>query len=120
MVPGPLPREDSDRYKKLIGTDEAPKAKVADALKKGGSGITNGAPAGVSAGVPSPNMRPAVRPARHNAKRSYHDSTFTGYGEGFADEDGNQISEEESRARGLPMAKKRRTDRKVGMKRSSP
>jgi hypothetical protein len=115
MAPGPLPRDDSERYKKLIGTDEAPKAKVADALKKVGGAIANGAQTGVSTGIPSPNMRPAVRPARQNSKRSYHDSTFTGYGEGFADEDGNHISEEESRARGLPMAKKRRTDRKVGM-----
>jgi hypothetical protein len=115
MAPGKI--SDGDKYKKLIGTDDAPKAKVAEVIKKSGA-IMNGAASGQPAAVPSPNVRPLARPARQNAKRSYHDSTFTGYGEGFADEDGNIISEEESRSRGIPMAKKRRTDRKVGAIRS--
>jgi hypothetical protein len=113
MAPGKI--ADGDKYKKLIGTDDAPKVKVAEVMKKS-SAIINGAAPGQPPAVPSPNVRPAARPARQNAKRSYHDSTFTGYGEGFADEDGNIISEEESRSRGIPMAKKRRTDRKVGTK----
>jgi hypothetical protein len=119
MAPGKLPDRESDKWKKLIGQDQIAKVKPADAMRKS-NGVANGPPTGPPSAAPSPGLRPTTaRPARKSAKRSYHDSTFTGYGEGFADEDGSIISEEESRSRGIPMNKKRRTDRKVGNNRSS-
>jgi hypothetical protein len=112
MAPGRL--LDGDKYKKIIGTDDAPKAKLAaDALKKGSTFPQ--AQSGHPSAAPSPTLKAqaagqASRPARTGAKRRYHDTTFKGYGEGFADDDLTNLSEEEARDLGVRQKRRRKVN----------
>lgn len=81
-----------------------------------GPGTGNGRQGGQSNGTPkaTPNQNPEnARPKRAGKKRSYNDSSFSGYGEGFADDDDGDVdvgaysnSEEGSRASGKKKRKK--------------
>jgi hypothetical protein len=108
IAPGRLPVKDSEQWKKLIGTDEAPKAKtVPEAIKK------VGAFSQPLSGGTTPSMQDqALRPARTGAKRRYVESTFKGYGEGFADDglDTPNMSEEESRDLNQPKKRRRKVN----------
>lgn len=84
MGPGTLPTSDATRYKAYIATDDSAKPKpAADGPgHRGTPAPSTSAP--YNTGVPSR----ASRPERSNAKRSYTDGSFQGYGEGFADDSG--------------------------------
>jgi len=88
MEKGKLPRAIDDAYRPLLGNDDvvAPKP----------TAMANAAlPGGVKKlGVQQPPTRPASpapgagrRPERSGKKRSYAESSFKGYGEGYADDD---------------------------------
>ena len=100
--PGPLPAQENERWKSIIGADEPPK-------------IIAKKPSQSSSISLDPRAAPLAtrpgRPERAGKKRSYLDSSFKGYGEGFLDDDPLSISggEDESRS---GLSKKRR--RKMG------
>jgi len=113
MAPGKLADRDSEKWKKLIGTDEVPKGKVVPEAMKKGAALFQSQPTYPST-APSPRMgATGARPARAGAKRRYNDSSFRGYAEGFGDEDLTNISEDDSRGMGGNPKKKRRKVRKL-------
>jgi hypothetical protein len=83
MAPGPLPPQDAQTYRGYLPTDDMAKSKAPGS-------------AAPSRGVPAPSAPPtprnqnvsqrAARPERSGAKRSYTDSSFQGYADGFADD----------------------------------
>lgn len=87
-APGILP--DNDVWEDALGHEKP--VKSADALKFSAAPrqVSN---ASVSSAAPSPTTTDyaSTRPKRTGKKRSYHDSSFIGYGEGFADDDGNSV-----------------------------
>lgn len=101
MTPAKLPDRTVERYKYLIGPDDGkPKPTLADGARK-----PTGLPSQLSAAgarPPSPAVRAIARPERAGAKRRYNDSSFGGYGEGFADDDDLDSSDDRG------MKKKRR------------
>ena len=106
--PGPLPTKENERWKSIIGTDEPPKSRTASDVvaKKPTQSIHNPSNSQVA-----PAMTRSVRPERAGKKRSYLDSSFRGYGEGFLDDDpiGSSAGEDENQG---GLSKKRR--RKMG------
>lgn len=106
--PGPLPMKENERWKSIIGTDEPPKSRAAcDGIaKKPSQNIHN--PSNPQA---IPAAARSVRPERTGKKRSYLDSSFRGYGEGYLDDDpiGSSAGEDEKQG---GLSKKRR--RKMG------
>ncbi|KAF2267019.1 Rox3-domain-containing protein [Lojkania enalia] len=109
MAPGPLPQAESQRYRAYLGTDEASKSKA-------GVEVLNpvrSVPTPTSTGSLSQGSRVA-RPERTGSKRSYNESSFAGYGEGFTDDyTGNSTGGEDDSQGG--MSKKRR----LGFERTS-
>ncbi|KAK2873918.1 hypothetical protein FQN49_001989 [Arthroderma sp. PD_2] len=87
MEPGLTPR--NEYWEDVLGHEKPSKNAAEQLPKKAGSGSfrhtpqSNGTPAAqTSTVVPDPG-----RPKRAGRKRSYHDSSFVGYGEGFPDDD---------------------------------
>ncbi|KAF2706859.1 mediator complex, subunit MED19 [Pleomassaria siparia CBS 279.74] len=83
ITSGPLPAAEMSKFKNYIGTDDSSKA-------KGPVEIVSKQPMPQRATTPlSANSSAAqkqYRPERHGAKRSYDESSFRGYGDGFADD----------------------------------
>ncbi|KAF2472150.1 Rox3-domain-containing protein [Lindgomyces ingoldianus] len=90
MAPGPLPNPDNARYKAYLGTDEAKPKPVFEGQLSRGLPPNPGTP---FSSAPSPAPR-SVRPERSGAKRSYQDTSFVGYSEGFADDADSTAGEE--------------------------
>ncbi|OJD37575.1 rox3 family protein [Diplodia corticola] len=124
MNPGKLSKDEDNKWKTRIGTDEAPAAKrpAADMLDGPGKKLKPGqVMQGRNSATSSPAMRPspatkaAIRPDRAGKKRSYLDSSFKGYGEGFGDDDGvGESTGGEDNGRGAGAKKKRRKDFAAG------
>jgi hypothetical protein len=83
MAPGPLPPQETQRYRAYLGTDEMTKTKAGPEIVP-----NRGLP-------PRPNTplhgnssaaSRATRPERAGSKRAYTDVSFQGYGEGFTDD----------------------------------
>ncbi len=132
MRPGHLPARESERWKAIIGADDAPRPRVASLAAAGGdaagaaakkvaaaggaivgaaapsAAAVAGKPAQVQGRVGSARASPlmkASRPERAGKKRSYHDSSFKGYGEGFVDD---AETSGDGEGRGGAVLKKRR------------
>lgn len=121
MAPGKLSKEEDNKWKTRIGTDDNATVKrpaldtldgAAKKLKQGGQVMQ-----GRNSATSSPAMRPspgaakssAMRPDRAGKKRSYVESSFKGYGEGYADDDGvGESTGGEDNGRGAGAKKKRR------------
>ncbi|KAK2784890.1 hypothetical protein FQN52_008826 [Onygenales sp. PD_12] len=116
LEPGILPNhefwEDAlghEKPPKVIATGDPSMARTTGAVPASvrQANRTNGAPAPVS----TPGAEPA-RPKRSGKKRSYNDSSFVGYGEGFPDDDAElesgrySNSEESGRGQGKKKRKK--------------
>ncbi|KAF4306452.1 Mediator complex subunit Med19 [Botryosphaeria dothidea] len=119
LNPGKLSKEEDGKWKTRIGTDDGISMRrpaessldgAAKKLKQGGQVMQ-----GRNSATSSPAMRPAngpktaVRPDRAGKKRSYLDSSFKGYGEGYGDDDGvGESTGGEDNGRGAGAKKKRR------------
>ncbi|KAK8193323.1 Rox3 mediator complex subunit-domain-containing protein [Phyllosticta capitalensis] len=124
MTPGKLPPSEETKWKSRIGADEPslkrPGGELLDnAAKK--ARIGQGSLQGRSSATSSPALRPSgaakpgvVRPDRAGKKRSYVESSFRGYGEGFADDDLADSTGGEDDGRGNANKKKRRKDFTAG------
>jgi len=112
LAPGKMSPEEDNKWKSLIGTDDAPKAKQGtDGAKNLKVGQQPGPPSkvvGRSSAAPSPALKPA-RPERAGTKRRYNEASFKGYGEGYPDDDVDLTGPEDD-AKGGGMKKKRRKD----------
>lgn len=99
---GTLP--DDDVWEDALGHDKP--VKSADTLKFNATPrqVSN---ASMSSAAPSPTATEyaSARPRRAGKKRSYHDSTFIGYGEGYADDDASSVHSTDETAKA---AKKKR------------
>lgn len=81
------PRSGADNLRRSVS--------VTDGLGAGNGGAAasrgNGTPSATNSAAPSPTLAQSEyasnRPKRSGKKRSYHDNTFTGYGEGYVDDD---------------------------------
>ncbi|KAI5303461.1 hypothetical protein KEM55_000539 [Ascosphaera atra] len=107
MEPGPLP--DNAYWDDLLAPEKP--GKTGDSFRRSASVPDRGVsqrPNSLSA-APSPQPEYATsRPRRSGKKRSYHDSSFAGYGEGFFDDDGDAGSAQDDDWKGGK--KKRRKD----------
>ncbi|KAK7513517.1 Rox3 mediator complex subunit-domain-containing protein [Phyllosticta citriasiana] len=124
MTPGKLPASEETKWKSRIGTDETalkrPGGELLDnAAKK--ARIGQGSMPGRNSATSSPALRPSgaakpgvIRPERIGKKRSYVESSFKGYGEGFADDDLAESTGAEDDGRGNANKKKRRKDFTAG------
>ncbi|WEW55766.1 hypothetical protein PRK78_001199 [Emydomyces testavorans] len=116
MEPGPVPN--NEYWEDVLGHEKPPK-QVAAAVqpKKTGDGVTGvaGQPSQVNGTQTSTPVPPVEsgRPKRTGKKRSYNDSSFVGYGEGFPDDepelDGSFYSNSEEGGRSS-VKKKRKKD----------
>lgn len=101
--PGPLPAPDTAKYRAYLATDEAIKAKA-------GPEVPPHRAVPSAALTPNPNTPSGgphgSRPARAGSKRQYTETSYQGYGEGFADDFGESTGGEDNAQNGL--AKKRR------------
>lgn len=81
MAPGPLPPQESAKYRAYLATDDPTKAKPVE------SATQRAAPS--ASATPNPYAASAAsrlnRPERSGAKRQYTDASFHGYGEGYDD-----------------------------------
>lgn len=114
MTPGKLPPQENEKWKSIIGTDDAPKSRPpAPTHQRKLSAAHNNLSAslGSNSAAASPSVKPA-RPERAGTKRRYIDSSFKGYGEGFDDDDPADSTAGEDEGRG-GMKKKRRKVRVV-------
>ncbi|KAI9839890.1 MAG: hypothetical protein M1819_000082 [Sarea resinae] len=121
MLPGPLPDDDSWRSK--LGLDETKEEEMqaladisarkqqqqASQVNQVRAAQTNGIPSSVAAAsIPT---EPA-RPRRSGKKRSYNESSWTGYGDGFVDDEdmagGYSTGDGEDGRRGAGSKKKRK------------
>ena len=112
--PGSLPAMDSNKWKSIIGADEPPTVKPADlTARKPSQGLQVLSESGSSVQNTVMSSRP-LRPERTGKKRSYVDSSFKGYGEGFLDDDivGTSAGEEDSRS-SLSKKKRRKVSTEV-------
>ncbi|KAF2842145.1 Rox3-domain-containing protein [Patellaria atrata CBS 101060] len=80
MAPGKLPPSISQTWRSIVGTDDAPSKPTKPQVQQQASAGNR------PVGAPSPTIK-AARPERSGTKRRYLDSSFTGYGEGFVDDD---------------------------------
>jgi hypothetical protein len=99
MRPGTI--LEADKWKKIIGNDEIPKAKPSFDGTKGA--VTQ---ANTARNSPLLKASGSVRPERTGAKRRYTDQTYSGYGEGLSDDVGDSTHEEERKS--AHISKKRR------------
>jgi hypothetical protein len=105
MRPGTI--LEADKWKKIIGNDDLPKAKTSFDGAKGAVTQTNTA-------RNSPTLKASsgsVRPERAGAKRRYTDQTYSGYGEGLSDDVGDSTHEDERKS--THISKKRRKVKKL-------
>ena len=104
MAPGPLGNKDTNSYKQYLGMDEALKARgVPEGVAPRSVPATAATPLAIT---PAHAARLGGRPERAGSKRSYNETSFSGYGEGFADDyAGNSTGGEEAEG---GMSKKRR------------
>ena len=92
LQPGRLPKAEHEQWKKTLGLDEAAiVAKSAGVPKDAKQATTNAhlartAPATALRSSAPSSPRNGVRSVRTGKKRSYGDSSFEGYGEGFEDD----------------------------------
>jgi hypothetical protein len=80
IVPGKLPPTEASKWENLLGMDDTVPVKVAPKEQ-----LTRPTSTATTTTATTPN--PLARPARVSSKRSYQDTSFTGYGEGFGDDD---------------------------------
>lgn len=109
ITPGKLPLHENEKWRSIIGTDEAPKPRpMASAQPRKLSAAHNnvGAGPGQSSILPVSTVK-QTRPERSGTKRRYIDSSFKGYGEGYADDDQADSTAGEDEGRG-GIKKKRR------------
>lgn len=86
MAPGKLPQEETEKWKAYLGTETVMKARPAPEVvaKKHGQAAPTVQPTRSS--MSSPALK-ASRPERPGTKRRYNETSFKGYGEGYADDD---------------------------------
>jgi hypothetical protein len=103
IAPGPLPAQDTAKFRAYLGADEAVKAKAGPEAPP--HRIVPSAAATPNPHAPAGGPQ-ASRPERAGSKRQYTDMSFQGYGEGFVDDYAESTGGEDN-AQGS-MAKKRR------------
>lgn len=112
LEPGRLPN--NEFWEDALGHEKQPKGVNAEPSKKTvGAGISNRPtnPTNQSNGIAPTPGTPAgesSRPKRTGKKRSYNDSSFAGYGEGFPDDDVDLESGFNSEESGRTSGKKKR------------
>lgn len=111
MAPGKLPAAEADKWRNLVATDDGVKSKAAAEIV--GKKPVQPAPNARSLAVPSPALKPS-RPERSGTKRRYNETSFVGYGEGFADDDIADSTGGEDDGRSGITKKKRRKDYPAG------
>ncbi|OCK86395.1 Rox3-domain-containing protein, partial [Lepidopterella palustris CBS 459.81] len=84
MAPGGLPPDQAEKWRNLVATDDGVKSKAG--VDVPGKKPLQSTPNTRSPATLSPAVK-AVRPERAGTKRRYNDTSFVGYGEGFADDD---------------------------------
>ncbi|KAI9670665.1 MAG: hypothetical protein M1831_005885 [Alyxoria varia] len=107
MGPGKLPADENDKWRNFLDVGENNIPAKANALPKAsskGSKVSGTQNTNNQASPTSP-----TRPSRRGTKRSYHDQSFEGYGEGYVDDiaDAGAYDEGDNGQTG-PTAKKRR------------
>ncbi|KZF26440.1 Rox3-domain-containing protein [Xylona heveae TC161] len=121
MEPGPIP--DDDKWRTVLGLDDDTLRDVSGAggKKQGLQGVAGGSASqadastsrgAAAAAAPSPTT-PIDRPRRSGKKRSYRESSFAGYGEGYGDDDGElgfSTGDDDDGRRANASKKKRRKD----------
>lgn len=106
MAPGPIEAADTQHYRSYLATDDSTKAKAGPEVP--GKRPLQPNPTARNSAAPSPAMR-ASRPERQGAKRRYNDTSFSGYGEGFGDEEvADSTAGEEDGRSGFPKKKRRK------------
>ncbi|KAF2401105.1 Rox3-domain-containing protein [Trichodelitschia bisporula] len=109
MDRGPLPAQEMEKWRRIVGSDDVVKKAVSVAPEPVRKALTGR----VGSSVPSPGLK-AVRPdrpERTGTKRRYDDSSFKGYGEGYADDD---LEGDDDGGVGGVRKKQRRKDYPVG------
>ncbi|KAI1962530.1 hypothetical protein LOZ58_002872 [Ophidiomyces ophidiicola] len=91
MEPGPIPN--NEYWEDVLGHEKLPK-QVAPSVHKANDTLPSASrysaqTNGTSISTPGPLTGNPDRPKRTGKKRSYNDSSFVGYGEGFPDDDGD-------------------------------
>ncbi|KAF2496326.1 mediator complex, subunit MED19 [Lophium mytilinum] len=105
MAPGKLPHEQAEKWKGIVAPDETVKPKsIADMP---GKRPLQPAPAGRNPAAMSPGLKSA-RPERSGVKRRYNETSFVGYGEGYADDDVADSTGGEDDGRGSSKKKRRK------------
>jgi Rox3 mediator complex subunit len=108
ILPGKLPDKEAEKWKAILATDEAPIAKPGATAKfptaqRPGITQTNQTP-----NASGQNFNAPPRPARTTSKRSYQDSSFAGYGEGFGDDE--DLSDDDGRKSASGARKRRKKE----------
>lgn len=105
MTPGKVSEE--SKWRQVVAADEPRAAAPIDKRTQHARPATAATTAQPSAAA-SPAVRQAVRPDRTGKKRSYHESSFTGYAEGFADDNDADSTGGEDEGRNTGLNKRRR------------
>ncbi|KAF2460985.1 mediator complex, subunit Med19 [Lineolata rhizophorae] len=115
MAPGRLPDSEQAKWRAVVGTDDSSKAKATSGQQATAQNANKklGKPAATASNrpsaAPSPAPAKALRPERTGTKRRYDESSFKGYGEGYADDDPlGESTGAEDEPRGAGGAKKKR------------
>ncbi|KAK5160238.1 hypothetical protein LTR04_004721 [Oleoguttula sp. CCFEE 6159] len=115
MAPGRLPPEESNKWKNVLGLDEAVVAKPIQAMAKKamqqpGQEVGQAQTVTRIAGTASPRTE-QTRPARQGTKRRYDESSYQGYAEGYNDDnDRSSLTNGEDTMRPNAAKKKRRKE----------
>lgn len=91
MTPGHLPKEEHEKFKSMLGLDDAAAAKPTPNLaptKNAAQYAMSKTHPTVRAFAPASPRNGLARPERANKKRRYDDSSFPGYNDGYPDDDG--------------------------------
>lgn len=108
ILPGKLPEKEAEKWKAILATDEAPIAKPGTTAKLPGAQRPGNIQTNQSQGGSGQNFNAPPRPARTTSKRSYQDSSFSGYGEGFVDDEG--LSDDDGRTSATGARKRRKKE----------
>jgi len=116
MEPGPVPN--NDMWEENLGHEKPRPIPAPEVAKKQGTAppVQQRQQNGASTAVASAAAAEVARPKRTGKKRSYNDSSFVGYGEGFVDDEGDldySNSEDGRRASGKKRKKEHTTSTPV-------
>jgi Rox3 mediator complex subunit len=109
ILPGKLPDKEAEKWKAILATDEPPAAKPAASVKApGGAQRLGASQTGPLQNASGQGINAPPRPIRSTSKRSYQDSSFSGYGEGFVDDE--DVSEDDGRMSATGARKRRKKE----------